>query len=84
MESNDSVGAQVHNLDCVLVHARTTSDFLKRRSGLKYALSEIIFFLSAFQWQKKYRPKWGIFGVRIFLRLLPHFVLQSIYRLARK
>lgn len=78
-------GAKFANIPEVLVHVRTDSSIVKRRSGLPYLRRELALFqrmrrdgfLTIWQWTLNSM-------VRISVRLSPVFFIKPIYRMLRK
>jgi len=73
-------GYAFHSINKNLYFARTDSDFLHRRSGIKYALKEVINFL--FFWSEDLISNKSLIInliTRPILRLLPVFLLKHIY-----
>ena len=78
-----SNGSYCHNLSEVLVHARTNSDFIKRRTGLKYAINEVKFYFETSDWSSQYRPKFFTLVIRVIIRVMPHPIVKLAYRINR-
>ncbi|WP_434762340.1 glycosyltransferase [Vibrio fortis] len=77
-------GYIIENLTEVLVSARVGNGMLERRSGLKYAKSEISIMILIYQMRLTKSPAtMAYFLVRAILRLLPAPALAKIYKLSR-
>jgi glycosyltransferase involved in cell wall biosynthesis len=78
-------GARFYNIQEVLVNVRSSLDQLKRRSGFKYALSEInlqkIFFKLGFI--NHFEIVSGVM-MRLAIRMMPKFLIGFLYKQIRK
>lgn len=75
-----SIGANLCNLDCILVHATTGKDMYRRRGGLKYAMAEIEMQKFLMKSGLKSFPGAIVDGLtRAFVFLLPSSIREFIY-----
>ncbi|MFG0885952.1 glycosyltransferase [Vibrio sp. CJQ_6] len=78
-------GYKIDNIDDVLVSARVGNGMLERRSGLKYALSEIKIMTKIYALKLDKSPSSFIYYfLRALLRIAPNKVLSKVYELTRK
>ncbi|MEZ6874392.1 glycosyltransferase [Enterobacter sp. KBR-315C3_2022] len=78
-------GVETHNLKEVLVNVRAGNSMLIRRKGLKYIRSEVK--LAKLKYDLKIDGFFGTLScafIRIIPRLMPVFLLNSIYKILRK
>jgi glycosyltransferase involved in cell wall biosynthesis len=78
-------GYKITNLDDVLVSARVGNGMLERRSGLKYARSEIKLMMSIYKLNLTKKPStFFYFLARSLIRILPTTLLSQAYLFVRK
>jgi amylovoran biosynthesis glycosyltransferase AmsE len=78
-------GYKINNLDDILVSARVGNGMLERRSGLKYAHSEIKLMISIYKLNLTKTPlTFFYFIARSLIRILPTALLSHAYAAVRK